>query len=165
MVKEIFDKIIRFFESATDLNRVRQKNNIAGRVVQGDLVGRNRKMSSIVINGNRIDVPDGANVIIKEGNIIVGGSCLAENIDANTTIQWEGPIGDVICHRSMNISGNVDGNIDAGGSVTCQDVTGSVDAGGSINCNNVGGDADAGGSIHCGNIGGDADAGGSIRHG
>ena len=38
--------------------------------------------------------------------------------------------------------------VDAGGSVTCNDVHGDVDAGGSVRCGNVSGDVDAGGSVH-----------------
>lgn len=55
-------------------------------------------------------------------------------------------------------------NLDAGGSVTCEDVAGYVDAGGSVQAGNVGGYVDAGGSVRCGNVGGDIDAGGSVRH-
>lgn len=55
-------------------------------------------------------------------------------------------------------------NLDADGSVTCQDVYGNVDAGGSVQAGNVGKSVDAGGSVNCGNVGGDVDAGGSVNY-
>ena len=48
----------------------------------------------------------------------------------------------------VEVKGNVEGSIDAGGSVACGDVGGSVDAGGSVTASNIRGDIDAGGSVH-----------------
>lgn len=42
--------------------------------------------------------------------------------------------GNIDCGGSCEVSGNVDGNIDAGGSVTCGNVSGDIDAGGSVKC-------------------------------
>ena len=38
------------------------------------------------------------------------------------------------CSGSCHIEGNVTGNIDASGSVTCGDVGGDIDASGSVRC-------------------------------
>ncbi len=56
-------------------------------------------------------------------------------------------------------------NLEAGGSVICDDVTGDIDAGGSVQAGNVAGSIDAGGSVQCENVGGNVDAGGSVHYG
>ena len=56
-------------------------------------------------------------------------------------------------------------NLEADGSVVCEDVHGTVQAGGSVSCDNVGGNVQAGGSVSCDSVGGSVMAGGSISHG
>ncbi len=69
---------------------------------------------------------------------------------------------DVTSYLNVTIEGDVQGDVDAGNSVTCGDVGGSVDAGSSVTCGDVNGDIDAGGHVECGNVDGDVDAGGSV---
>jgi hypothetical protein len=121
-------------------------------------------MASITVNGQTFTV-SGRDVSIVNGKVIVDGNEITGIGDQKeVVIKWEGPVANLRADRgSIEVTGNVEGNVKAGGSVTCGDVNGEVDAGGSVNCGNVGKDVDAGGSINCGNVGGDADAGGSIR--
>jgi len=56
-------------------------------------------------------------------------------------------------------------NLEADGSVTCDNVTGTVKAGGSVACDDVGGNVQSGGSVSCDNVGGSVMAGGSVSHG
>ena len=58
-------------------------------------------------------------------------------------------------------------NLEAAGSVKCQEVKGNIDAGGSVTVSgNANGDIDAGGSVTVGgNVDGDVDAGGSVHIG
>jgi cytoskeletal protein CcmA (bactofilin family) len=42
--------------------------------------------------------------------------------------------GSIDCGGSCEVSGDVKGDIDAGGSVTCGNVSGDIDAGGSVKC-------------------------------
>ena len=63
---------------------------------------------------------------------------------------------------SVEVRGDVYGNVDAGGSVQCDNVTGAVRASGSVQCDRVGADVNAGGSVQCDDIGGNVRAGGSV---
>lgn len=99
---------------------------------------------SIVINGKSYK---GNNVSIVNGTVYIDGRIAEENQVGELTIKIEGDVALVRCDTSVSIDGNVGGNVDAGGSVTCGNVGKSVDAGGSITCNNINGNADAGGSI------------------
>ena len=63
---------------------------------------------------------------------------------------------------NADVEGDINGSVDAGGSVSCQNVNGSADAGGAINCEEIYGSVDAGGAINCEEIYGSVDAGGSV---
>lgn len=100
--------------------------------------------NKVWVNGKRVDnsKPD------KDGILTVKVEGVLQNLTTDCNVE----------------AGLVQGNVDAGGSVSCDDVDGYVDAGGSVEAGNVGGYVDAGGSVRCGNVGGDIDAGGSVRH-
>lgn len=57
----------------------------------------------------------------------------------------------IISEESINIKGDVTGNIEGKTSVNCDAVIGDVRAGMSINCDSITGNATAGMSINCGN--------------
>ena len=105
-------------------------------------------MAIININGNTIEIPDGASINICNNSVIVNGNSVASYNSNTPKIEITGNVGSLKCSGSATVSGNVEGNVDAGGSVTCNDVHGDVDAGGSVRCGNVSGDVDAGGSVH-----------------
>lgn len=66
---------------------------------------------------------------------------------------------------SAQIKGNVQGDVSAGTSVTCDGVQGDVNAGGSVTCDSVAGDVNAGGPVTCDTVAGDIKAGGPVTCG
>ncbi|MBQ8826326.1 MAG: helix-turn-helix domain-containing protein [Oscillospiraceae bacterium] len=63
---------------------------------------------------------------------------------------------------SAKIDGDVQGNVNAGGSVKCDGINGSVNSGGSINCCGIVGNVNSGGSVNCDGVIGNVNAGGNI---
>jgi hypothetical protein len=125
-------------------------------------------MNRCVINGVEINVPSGSNVSVIGDVIYVNGKPYdgkEGNASGIVKIEIQGEPLNVRTDRGdIEVHGNVQGKVDAGGSVTCSNVGKDVDAGGSVNCDAVNGSIDAGGSVNCGSVGGDIDAGGSVRH-
>jgi len=101
-----------------------------------------------IINGKVY--PDG-NICITDNAIFIDGVLQdSEKLSGIVKIEVTGNLKNLVVKQgSVNVKGNIYGNVDAGGS---------------INCGNIDGDVDAGGSINCGTISGDVDAGGSVRH-
>jgi hypothetical protein len=102
---------------------------------------------SVIINGKTYE---GSNIKVVNEKVWIDGKRVDAEPDSKSILHIE-------------VTGTLH-NLDAGGSVTCQDVAGYVDAGGSVHSGNIGGDVDAGGSVHCGKVGGNIDAGGSVSH-
>lgn len=131
-------------------------------------------MASISFNGRTVNLGAGGTYreicVNNKGAVYVEGDVVNEfgNIFSITNtphITFEGFVGNITVQTaSAQVNGDVQGNVKAGGFVTCNNVGGSVDASGSINCNNVNSNADAGGSMTInGRVGGNVSAGGSIR--
>lgn len=102
-----------------------------------------------IVNGVEINVPDGANVSIINGEVFINGQPYNGkelNNKKVVNIIINGDVGNIKCSGSVTAH-NVKGNVDCGGSCKCWNVDGSVDAGGSVNCGEVMGSVDAGGSI------------------
>ncbi|WP_324655134.1 hypothetical protein [Bacillus paranthracis] len=118
----------------------------------------------IAINGR---VFRGSSIHINNGVVTVDGvvqsTTFTEAKEIN--IDASGFKGYLAVDGNVKVKGNIDGQIKASGSVSCENVYGDVHAGGSVNCEDIKGNASAGGSINCGDIGGNASAGGSIRRG
>lgn len=104
-------------------------------------------MNTVTINGQTFT--SSGSITIRNGRVIIDGREMLE-VNASTQIVINGTIGNLDTDLSVNVSGKVEGNITAGGSVNCDDVGGSVNAGGSVNCDDVGGNITAGGSIRRG---------------
>lgn len=64
---------------------------------------------------------------------------------------------------NADVEGDINGSVDAGGSVNCQNVNGSVDAGGAVNCEEINGSVDAGGAVNCEEVNGAVSAGGTVQ--
>lgn len=69
--------------------------------------------------------------------------------------------GDVLSNVSVTC-GDVSGDIMANGAVTCGDVSGDITANGGVICGEVGGDVTAEGGVTCGNVGGELKANGGV---
>lgn len=129
-------------------------------------------MTKVTINGNVIEVPDDASISVVGNQVLINGksgvhtsfSSSEINFSNDLKIEIVGSPLNIHAERgSVSVKGNVAGNIDCNGSVSCGDVKGSIDCNGSINCGNVGGNIDAGGSVNCGDVGGDIDASTVVR--
>lgn len=117
----------------------------------------------ININGQSFEV-SGSNVSITNGTVYVDGKEIINDLKGIVEIKWEGEVANINSQASVSVAGNVQGDIAAGGSISCGDIlTGNAKANGSITCSDIHGDAKAGGSIKCNNIKGSAKAGGSIK--
>lgn len=93
-------------------------------------------------------------------------------------IRWNGPVlnlksdCNVICEEvqgSVNAGGSVNcdgvqGNVSAGGNVNCDGVLGHVQAGGNVTCDDVEGNVHAGGNVTCDSVGGGVTAGREVRY-
>ena len=65
-------------------------------------------------------------------------------------------------HGDAIIDGDVQGNVSAGGSVTCDAVEGDVAAGAQVTCDTVEGDVSAGAQVTCDTVEGDVSAGAQV---
>lgn len=120
--------------------------------------------NSININGKKISGLSGSNISIVNGVVTVDGKVVdgCTNEHGQLTINLEGTIDTLTCDESVSINGGRVGQIDAKGSVNCDNVDGPVKAAGSVNCDDVNGDVHAGGSVNCDAVGGSLTAGGSV---
>lgn len=103
--------------------------------------------SIITVNGMKITVEGSGSIHVSNNNLIIDGKRI-EIGNTQHDLIIEGNCGNINCDCSVTVNGNVNGDIDCGGSCKCGDVSGSVDAGGSVTANNISGDIDAGGSVH-----------------
>jgi len=104
---------------------------------------------SVTINGKTYQ---GRNIQVINNRVIIDGKEVTEKGMAKNGIlkvQVEGTLESLITDASVE-AGLVKGDIQAGGSVSCDDVDGDVQAGGSVTCGKVGGDIMAGGSVRHG---------------
>lgn len=105
-------------------------------------------MPRITVQGKHYDIPEGAqDVSIRDGQVRVKGQLVVGSLSGIVEIKWEGPAVFVECDGSITVSGDVQGNVLAGGSVACGAVGGKVNAGGSVACGAVAGKVLAGGRI------------------
>jgi len=123
------------------------------------IFGKTKKNTASITINNKIY--KGNDVVIKNGKVIVDGKEVCTS-NENLILTINGSPVSIKTDRSVEVFGNVEGDMNVGGSVRCDSVGRNVDAGGSVKCGNVNGNVNTGGSITCENIQGDADAGGSI---
>ena len=98
--------------------------------------------------------------VLYHGHTLVGCGDTAEN--RRIEFCYEGPAMNIHSEFNVNVDGDVDGSIEAGGTVTCDAVGGDVRAGGPVTCDNIYGDVKAGGSVTCDNIAGNVTAGANV---
>lgn len=75
---------------------------------------------------------------------------------------YEGEAQNVYSDFSVEISGDVAGNVSAGEKLSCGDVGGSAEAGTSVECGDVDGDVHAGTFVECGDVDGHVFAGSNV---
>ncbi|MEC2335199.1 hypothetical protein [Bacillus subtilis] len=116
----------------------------------------------ITINGKSYS---GRSVIINNDQVIVDGVLQTDGFGdvKEIKVDAKGFAGILVIEGNATIKGNIDGQVQTRGSLSCKNIFGDVSAGGSINCEDIDGDANAGGSVNCNCIGGEVKAGGSIN--
>lgn len=129
----------------------------------GDVVGRHT-MGTMSINGRSFT---GNNLTMRNGRIILDGVDVTDDtgVDPKTILEIKltGDLESLDCDKSVTVIGQVKGNIDARGSVNCDNVGGDIKAGGSVNADDVKGSVYANGSVNCDDVGGSVQAGGSVN--
>lgn len=105
-------------------------------------MNRNR----ITVNGMTIEV-EGSNVAIRGGTLYVNGLAVHSGLSGTVDIIWHGDLA----------------NLEAEGSVTCQDIHGDVVAGNSVYCKNVPGRAGTRNVTNAHGVNGNITAGNSVH--
>lgn len=106
--------------------------------------------SVVQINGKTYQ---GNNVVMNNGTIIIDGITVEGDFNGSAPIQMSGDIHSLRTDGSATVDGNVQGNVNAGGSLKCGNIEGSANAGGSLKCGDIQGSAMAGGSLKCNKAG------------
>lgn len=121
--------------------------------------------SNIVINGIRYE-SQGGSISIHGGVVIIDGVVQGgDKLSGIVKIELTGDLANLTTDASVTMTGNISGDLEAGGSVTIAgDVAGNIEAGGSVKCGNVNKNVSAGGSVDAVLVGGSISAGGSVRH-
>lgn len=109
---------------------------------------KNNNKSTVSVNGKTYTVT-GKNIVMINDKVYVDGKEITSAESQTINIIVEGNANQVQCNGSVEVRGDVNGNIDCGGSVVCGNITGDIDCGGSVTCSEVKGDIDAGGSVFC----------------
>jgi hypothetical protein len=103
-------------------------------------------MGMIQINGRTFDFPNGANISVINGRIMVNGETI--HLDNKPIIvEVTGDVNILRTDNSATIKGNVLGSVEAGNSVQCGDIYGDVEAGNTVHAKSISGDVEAGNSI------------------
>lgn len=104
-------------------------------------------MSTVTINGKTYSGLSGG-IVIAGNCVYAGGKLVDGEAQGVVEVIVEGDLTSLESSASVTVNGNVQGDVDAGGSINCGNVGGSVKAGGSANCANVAGSVKAGGSVN-----------------
>ncbi len=99
---------------------------------------------------------------VYEGEAIeirIDGMSIEGKLPDPLTLVITGDPAKITTDLAVSIQGNVYGDIEAGGHVSCADVDGDVEAAGSVTCGDVTGDVEAGNSVSCADVEGDVEAG------
>ena len=102
------------------------------------------------MKGNKETIQiNGSSIKILNNKIYINGKEYVPKGENISEVEFEGNAKSINSDCSFSIKGNVDGDVDAGGSINIiGDVKGDIDAGGSVNISGKHiGDIDAGGSV------------------
>ena len=103
-------------------------------------------------------------MVLFHGHTLIGSQEEREK-KTRFEFQYEGPAQNIFSDFSVQVDGDVEGSIKAGGGVSCGDVGGNVDADTGVDGGDVGGSVKSGGGVSCGDVGGSVSAGGSVNCG
>jgi cytoskeletal protein CcmA (bactofilin family) len=102
----------------------------------------------INVNGKQFEVPEGSSVNIRDNKIYIDDEELNGGIEVgdrelNIYIAEGARVEGVRSDKSLNVHGEIHGNVQAGGAVNCDGVEGDVYAGGAVNCDDIHGNVQA----------------------
>lgn len=103
--------------------------------------------------------------VLYHGHELIGDLAGDPELEAaakHFVFQYEGPAQNVDSLFSVQIDGDVSGNVQAGADLSCGDVGRDAISGASLNCSDVGGDVRSNGSVNCGDVAGSVSAGGNV---
>lgn len=109
---------------------------------------------------NVVGVPDDDTVraVLCRGNKVIE----AGESNNSIHIKLDSRIDKIEVWGSANISGDVYGNLQAGGGINCDRVEGNISAGAGVNCDEVTGNVSSGAGVNCDGVGGNVSAGTNI---
>ncbi|AYC51937.1 hypothetical protein [Bacillus licheniformis] len=112
------------------------------------------KTSTVLSSNGKVTVNgvtyEGNNITITNNEVLIDGKAVESSVSGVVKVKIEGTPAKVYSDASVEVKGDVLGDVDSGGSVNCGNIKGNVDAGGSVRCGTVGGSVDAGGSVRMG---------------
>ena len=123
-------------------------------------------MNTVTVNGKTYTIDSQSTIAIVGNRVIIHGDSDHAEFEIDTKkieIVINGTLNQLNCDDSVTIKDGIVNNVNAKGSVNCDDVSGDVTAGGSVNCDDIEGNVSAGGSVNADCIKGNVSAGGSIR--
>lgn len=119
-------------------------------------------MNQIRVNGKTYKV-EGNCIRISNDQVFVDGKKVDFDDQDIKRIVIEGNVGHLeVKGGDVEVKGNVEGDINADGSVNCYNISKNVNCGGSVNCDEVRGDVKCGGSVNCDDVGGNVSCGGNV---
>ena len=105
-------------------------------------------MNTIYINGKSINV-QGNNISVINNRVYVDSKEVTDGeLSGVVELKFIGDLANLDVDGSLTVKGNIHGNVDVGGSLTCGDIGGDADVGGSVNCKVINGKVDAGGNVN-----------------
>jgi len=115
----------------------------------------------IVINGKHYS---GLSVSIINDSIFIDGKKVDSTKENILEIKVIGDLAKLTTDKSVTVNGNIKGDVEVGGSITCGDVDGNINVGGSITCDDINGSVNAGGSVSCDDVAGNVLAEGRVNY-
>lgn len=112
------------------------------------------KNSKVKINGKTYI---GNNIVVDGNSVIVDGVKQEDSFEGKIEVKVLCNVKKIISDKSININGDIHGNVEAKTNINCNDISGDVKAGTSINCDDIDGDATAT-TINCDDVSGDITA-------
>ncbi len=114
-------------------------------------------MSTITINGRTYK---GGSISIINNKVTIDGVVQNEAFPGNEVVRIEvtGDLASLKCDAPLVVTGDIKGDVEVDGPLTCGDIGGDVEADGPVTCGDVDGNVNANGPCTCGNVKGNVKA-------
>lgn len=109
-----------------------------------------KSMNVFRINGKTYT---GNNIVFLNGKVTIDGVRQDDqSLSGVVRVEVTGNLASLKCDAPVVVNGNVHGDLEVDGPVTCGDVGKDVKADGPVTCGNVNGNVEADGPVTCGNV-------------